>query len=286
MYMDIDTKIISMYENIGYLGMYGTDVCITILIIVITLCIVSFSSYKAVINELKTNWNTNKCNPIIIPFAGLIMPVFGQSTSETTVENFNYCVHSDMSAVFGIIMMPFEFILYLTISFLDTVLMLIMELIAFLAWLKNILGRLFGEFYKKILNFVIPIIEITVHVRDMLGKINGIVTASLFMVMNIYNITVSGVINILTILVNLLISLIAVLVIMMVLAALFFTNPFTIIPGIILQVIIIACLVGVILPAITITSIMNATIQDLFHEGSPDAPKAPKYKRKKKKNKF
>jgi hypothetical protein len=281
--MDVDTKIISMYENIGYLGMYGTDVCITILLFIITLGIVSFASYKSIINELKHNWNTNKCNPIVIPFAGLIMPVPGQTTIETTFENFNYCIQQDMTAIFSIIMMPFEFVLYLTISFLDTVLMLIMELIEFLAWLKSILSGLFGEFYNKILNFVIPIIEMTVHIRDMLGKINGIITASLFMIMNIYNLTVSGVINILTILVNLLLVLIASLVVMMAAAALFFTNPFTIIPGIILEVIIVACLVGVVLPAITITAIMHSTVEDLFHESSPNAPDPPHNKSKKKK---
>jgi len=281
--MDVDTKIISMYENIGYLGMYGTDVCITILLFIITLGIVSFASYKAIINDLKSNWNTNKCNPIVMPFAGLIMPVQGQTTSETTFENFNYCIQKDMSAIFSIIMMPFEFVLYLTISFLDTVLMLIMDLIEFLAWLKNILGGLFAEFYNKIINFVIPIIEITVHIRDMLGKINGIITASLFMVMNIYNITVSGVINILTILVDLLLVLIASLVLMMAAAALFFTNPFTIIPGIALEVIIVACLVGVVLPAITVTAIMHSSIEELFNESSPNAPDPPNNKSKKKK---
>ena len=125
-------------------------------------------------------------------------------------------------------------------------------------------------------------IEITVHIRDMLGKINGIITASLYMIMNIYNITVSGIINILTILVNLLIILIATLVVMMAAAALFFTNPFTIIPGIALEIIIVACLVGVVLPAITITAIMHSAVEDLFNESSPNAPKAPQHKKRKK----
>jgi hypothetical protein len=60
MYMDVDSKIVSMYENIGYLGMHGTDVLITIMIFGIVLGIVSFATYKAIINELKYNWNQNK----------------------------------------------------------------------------------------------------------------------------------------------------------------------------------------------------------------------------------
>jgi len=277
--MDVDNKIISMYESVGYLGMYGTDVCITILIFVITVGIVSLASYRVIVNKLKEDWNTNKCNPIVMPFAGIIMPVPGQTTSETTFENFNYCIQQDMASVFNIIMMPFEFILYLTISFLDTVLMSIMAIIEELAWIKNQISGIFEQFYNKIVNFVIPIIEITVHIRDMLGKINGIVTAALYMIINIYNITVSGVINLLTMLVNLLIILIASLVLMMGAAALLFLNPLTIIPGIALEVIITACLIGVVLPAIVITAIMHSTVEDLFKESSPSAPKAPGHKK-------
>ena len=273
--MEVDNKIISMYENIGYLGMYGTDVLITVLLFGITLGIVSFASYKAIINQLKDNWNTNKCNPIIMPFAGLIMPVPGQTTTETTFENFNYCIQQDMSAVFGIIMMPLEFILYLTITFLDMVLELILAVIDELAWLKNQISSIFEELYNKIVNFVIPIIEITVHIRDMLGKINGILTTSLFVIMNIYNLTVSGVINLLTILVVLLGITIAVLVVMMGAAAGFFAFPFTIPLGIVLEVLIAACLLGVILPAIIICAIMHSTLEELFHESSPGAPSPP-----------
>jgi hypothetical protein len=273
--MEVDTKIISMYENIGYLGMYGSDVGLTILIFAITLGIISFSSYQSVLNQLRTNWNTNKCNPIVMPFAGLIMPTPGQTASETTFENFNYCIQQDMSSVFNIIMMPLEFILYLTITFLDTVLEAIMAVINEINTIKSMMSVIFQELYNKILNFVIPVIEIVVHVRDMLGKINGIITTSLFMIMNIYNITVSGVINILTILVDLLIIIIALLVVMMGSVSTMMANPLTMVPAAALEVIITATLVGLVLPAIIICKIMHSSIKEVFKQNSPDAPKPP-----------
>lgn len=275
MYMEVDTKIISMYENIGYLGMYGTDVGLTILIFAITLAIISFSSYQSVLNQLRTNWNTNKCNPIVMPFAGLIMPSPGQTATETTFENFNYCIQQDMSSVFNIIMMPFEFVLYLTITFLDTVLEAIMAVINEINAIKNMMSVIFQEMYNKILNFVIPVIEIIVHVRDMLGKINGIITTSLFMILNIYNLTVSGVVNLLTILVDLLLILIATLVVMMAASALLFMNPLTIIPGLALEALITVTLVGLVLPAIIICAIMHSSIEEVFKENSPSAPSPP-----------
>jgi hypothetical protein len=273
--MEVDNKIISMYENIGYLGMYGTDVLITVLILAITLGIVSFSTYKAIINELKDNWNTNKCNPIVMPFAGLIMPVPGQSAGETTFENFNYCIQQDMSAIFQIIMMPFEFILYLTIAFLDMVLELILALIELLNWIKNQLSELFEEMYNKIVNFIIPVIEIVVHVRDMLGKINGIITTALFTMMNIYNLTVSGLLNIINILIGLLIALITTLLAIMAAVTALYLLPGGGAVAAPMQAAAMVTILGILTPILIICVIFHFATLDIFKEISQPPPKNP-----------
>jgi hypothetical protein len=271
----IDDKIGSIYENIGYLGMYGKDVMITIFLFLLTLAIVSVTTYKAVVNKLRSNWNENKCKPVILPFAGLIMPKPGQTASDTTFENFNYCIQQDISSAFSVIMMPFEFTMYMIINFLETNLNYIQKLVEFLIWLKQQLGGIFEEFYNKIINFIIPVIEMVMYLRDAMSKMSGIITTSLYTIINIFNITVSGVINILTILIFLLTALIGVMIALMILAAALMTNPFTIAIGLPLQILFTITLVGVILPAITICAMMNSTIRDVFNESSPPPPKPP-----------
>ena len=273
--MDVDTKIISMYENIGYLGMYGSDVLITILIIGFVLGIVSFASYKAIITELKFNWNLNKCSPIVMPFVGIIMPVPGQTAVETTFENFNYCIQQDMTAVFGIIMMPLEFILYLIIVFLDSVLEMIMAIIELLNWLKNQLSEIFQQIYNKIINFIIPVIEIAVKMRDMLGKMNGIITTALFTILNIYNLTVSGVVNIINILIFLIILLIVVLLAMIAAAILLYSIPFGAIIAFPLQLAAMVIVLAIAVPVLRICLIMQSAIMDIFKESTSTPPKNP-----------
>jgi len=276
MYMDVlDNKIDVLYESDGYLGMYGKDVIITIFLFLITLAIVLLTTYKSVIHQLRNNWNENKCNPVIMPFAGIIMPKPGQTTSDTTFENFNYCIQQDITSSLSIIMMPFEFINYMIIDFLETKLQYIKLLIDFLLWLKNQLGSIFEQFYAKIINFVIPIIEMIVHLRDTLGKINGIITTSLYTIINIYNLTVSGVINILTVLVNLLTAAIIVIVALMALTTILMANPFTILVGVPLQILYIVALAGIIIPALIICTIMQSTIREIFNESSPSPPRLP-----------
>jgi len=271
--MEVDNKIISMYENIGYLGMYGTDVLITILLFAITLGIVSFASYKAIITQLKDNWNTNKCNPIIIPFAGLIMPVPGKSTGETTFENFNYCIQEDMIAVFHIIMMPFEFILYLTITFLDMTLELIMAVIEELAWIKNQISGIFEEVYDTIVKFIIPVVEIIVHIRDMLGKINGILVTCLFMIMDIYDLTLSGLTNIISMLIGLLITLIATLLATM--AAVTLLMILTPPVATTMQAAAMVIILGILTPILIVCVIFHAATEDIFNTVTETPPRNP-----------
>ena len=278
--MSVTDRISSMYENIGYLGMYGTDIFTTIGLFSITLGIVSYFSYTSVVSQLKVNWNAHKCNPIVMPFAGLIMPKPNQSTYETTYENFNYCIQQDISAVFSIVMMPFEFILYITIAFMDTVLESIMAAIRLINWIKDQLGGIFAQIYNKILNFLIPITEMIIHLRDALGKINGILITTLYTTMNIYNITVSGVINIMNILVNLMTALIAVLLSMIIFAFTLIPTPAFLV-GTSVYITATIVIMAIVLPTIVICTIMHNMVTDLFHESSSKPPSAPKVKKSK-----
>ena len=97
--------------------------------------------------------------------------------------------------------------------------------------------------------------------------------------MNIYNITVSGIINIMNILIDLIIILIAVLLAMIIFA-------FTLIPtpafAIGLSTYIAATIVitSIVLPTIVICTLMHNMVTDMFHESSSAPPSAPKAKKK------
>lgn len=256
--MDVNTRITSMYENIGYLGMYGKDVFITIVLFLITFGIVSRSSYQALMAELRNNWNQHKCNPIVMPFAGIIMPTPGQTTMDTTFENFNYCIQEDVSAILRIIMMPLEFVLYLSINLLGAILNAIIEFIEFMAWLKKQVSDLISEMIQKIIRFIIPLVEMIVHMQDTMGKISGILITGLYTVMNIYNLTIATTITLMRLLIHICVGLIAAFVVAAVVMP--FTAPI---------------LLLAIIPPIIILVLTHNLMADAFHEGSPDPPKIP-----------
>jgi len=273
-------QIHSLYQKRGYFDRYGGDVCISIALIILTITITGFTNYQSVIAQVKTNWNQQRCNPIYMPFAGIIMPQPGVSAVETTITNFSYCIKQDASSVFSIAMMPFEFSMFLMIQFIDAVLSAIIAFMAFIQWLKNQLGGIFAALYTKIIYFIIPLVEMILHIRDFIAKINGIATTALYTVMNIYNTTVSGIINIMTILNNILITIIAIMLALIVLAFILIPTPaFPL--GIGIYITGLTIMTSFIIPVIVLYTMMQAFTQEVMRTSGPEAQSKPGIKKRK-----
>lgn len=268
-----------LYKKRGYFDRYGGDVMISFLLIVLTLLVTGYSNYQSVMAEVRRNWNQHRCNPIYMPFAGVIMPQAGMSATDTTSANFAYCIKQDASAVFTIAMVPFEFGLYLTITFMDAVLESIMAFMLFVQWLKQQLGDIFATLYEKIINFLIPLIEMIVYLRDMIAKLNGVAITSLYTIMNIYNITVSGILNIMVILNNILIATIAIMLAMIVLAfALIPTPAFPL--GLSVYIAGMTIFTSFVIPVIVMYTLMQIFTNEVFHTRTSDPPSTPNIKKK------
>jgi hypothetical protein len=273
-------RIESLYKNRGYFERYGTDVVIAFLLIAITVGINSYSTYTSILSQVKANWNDHRCNPIYMPFAGLIVPQPGQSTSETTSQNFQYCIQQNTSTAINIALMPFEFAMFIVIEFLDSVMASITAFMELIQWLKNQLGGIFTQLYQKILLFIIPLMEMIIHLRDMFAKINGVMITALYSVMDIYNITVSGILNVMVVLDHILIITIAILLALLVLAfALMPTPAFAL--GFGLYASGMALLGSFVVPVIVMYTVMEVFTTTLFKTLSPKAPKTPSVKKKK-----
>lgn len=270
--MNIDKKITSMYENIDYLGMYGNDVFYSVLLIAITIFIVSIQTYYSVMNELKTSWNLHRCNPIVMPFAGYIVPKPGQTKTETAFENFNYCVYQDISSVFSIIMMPFEFVLFLTIQFLQVTIESIKQTILLLAWIRDQLGEIFKKYYEQILNFIIPVIEMSMYMRDMLDKMNGVLITGFFTLVTVYNTSVSGIQNILAAALATIIMSIITYIAMKVAAAAMVATVLLAPLSTVVWAAAILILLSIIIPLIIMYIILRNDLKDIYNENAPSPP--------------
>jgi hypothetical protein len=267
-------NITKLYNHKSYIETYGGDVLITFILFLITFGITSYNTYQSLLLQIRTNWNENKCNPIYMPFAGIIMPQPGVSAMDTTIDNFSYCIKQDVSMVFSVAMLPLEFGMFIIIDFIDVIMETILAFMNLMKWLRDQIGGIAATIYNQIMYFIIPLVEISIHVRDALAKINGVAITSLYLTMNVYNTTVSGVLNIMNILTDLLIALISIIVAMIVFAFILFITPaFPL--GLTLYTTATLVMVSILVPTIVLYTIMHVFTTTVFRGKAKNPPSIP-----------
>jgi len=187
--MDINqslNKINNLYDNLSYLDIYGSSVLIFILLTIIIFLIHSYCIVMINANSIKADWVNQRCNPKVIPFAGFINKPENKTVFDFTEENFNYCVQDILTNIVGYALQP---ITYLT-NFLTTIFQDIQNSINtirdFLANLRTKFSTIAQEILSRILNFLIPIQQIVIALKDSLNKVQSILTAGLYTSLGTY----------------------------------------------------------------------------------------------------
>ena len=62
------------------------------------------------IEPIKADWVNQRCNPKVMPFAGLINKPDNKTITEFTGENFNYCTQTILTNLTGIAVQPFQYL--------------------------------------------------------------------------------------------------------------------------------------------------------------------------------
>ncbi len=269
-------KIETLYLKDGYYAKYGNDIWITILLIIGTIMIVLYNAYKSVIQQVKLNWNEHRCSPIYLPFAGLIMPEPGKSFVDTTVENFEYCIQSDISAVFNIIMMPFEFAAYVLVDSIDAVTSIFVAIASFVEWIQSMIGEIYAEMFNKIIYVITPIMTILLYLRDIGSKSNGIFVTLIYSVLSIYNTTISGATFLITVVINVIGMLIGVFYALIAIALSLCASFFGIGAGLAILGIAIPMATAVIIPIIILYVDLVNSFQPILTQSAPNAPSKPR----------
>jgi len=272
-------KVAKLYQKSGYWSQYGSDVAITVVILGGIVYWVSYSSLQSILVQIRADWQNKRCNPLLMPFAGWIVPVEGQSTFGTTAENLEYCIHLDAGQVVKVAMIPFELILYAILEAMDLFIEALKSFMDFIAWMKSQLGGYLSEVYNKILSMLVPIISMLLKVRDTLGKINGTIAVMLYTIMDVYNITVSGVLNVGNIIISLLLVLIIALVAMIIFAFIMMFIPFMGGIGVAMLSVVVGIMSITLIPIIIIYTTMNNFNQQVLKVSSGAPPNSPSVSR-------
>lgn len=179
-------NIMKMYEKLNYFDQYGGSVILFFIITIILILMISYCLIMVNVQPIIDDWPNQRCKPNIIPFAGLITRPEGVSASDYTSQNFNYCTQNITSSISGIAVEPLTFTTNLLNSMADKIKNDIQSVRAMFDKVRTMFQQVSEEIMGRIINFTIPLQQIVISFKDLLGKIQGTMTAGLFTLLGSY----------------------------------------------------------------------------------------------------
>ena len=258
---NVFTNINNIYNKKGFLERYGSDIWITAFIL-ITFFVVT--SYFYVMNHIKpilADWDNSKCSPNIIPFAGLINKDPKMTAFEFTSKNFTGCLHTILKNITADAFAPVYYLMKTFTTEFENLAKAVDSIRNMVNKIRITIKKFSEDVMSRLLNVTMPILQFVINMKDMLGKINGTLTATTYTLMGSYLSLQSLFANIINFIIIILVALGATIV------GLLFI-PFV---GEVIAMPFIATMIAILIPTIIIQTFMG----DIFKMPTRSPPSVP-----------
>ena len=172
--------------KLGYLDKYGGSVIVTIITLFIFFLIFSYLYVKARLKPIKRDWENQRCNPEVMPFAGFINKKPGQSAFDFTAENFTYCTEMILNKIVGFFTLPVQYSVSTLTKFWSELLIAFNMVRHIMAYIRNKILTIVSDIFARIFNVVIPVQVILVKLKSILGKSVGSLTGMLYTIVTLF----------------------------------------------------------------------------------------------------
>jgi len=187
LYMDTNlNNITKMYEKLTYFDQYGSSFMLFIIITIVVLILISYFHTMINIQPIIDDWANQRCKPTIIPFAGLITHPKNMSATEYTTQNFTYCTQNILSNITGYAVQPLTYITNALQSLVNIIKQSIQNIRGMFDKIRTMFQSITEEIMGRIINIMIPLQQIIISFKDLIGKIQGSMTAGLFTLLGSY----------------------------------------------------------------------------------------------------
>lgn len=187
----IQSKINLLYSTSGYMDRYGSDVWSAAIICLAFIVFINYYYFVNVLEVIKTDWPNQRCNPLVMPFAGFIKKPTDMSNLEFTTSNFNSCLNDILKNVVLIAIQPLYFAINIIQEAVNSLITAFDKLRMLTANFREQFSSIVKQIYAAITNLVVTFITYTVKIKDSLLKVNGIITTSIYTLFGSYMAMVS-----------------------------------------------------------------------------------------------
>ena len=121
-------------------------------------------------SQVMQNWPVNRCNPIYMPFA------------DNIEENFIYCIQNMQTGFMGYLLQPIYYILNVFSSMGGEFSEALNDARTMMSTIRSFITNTIQSVFGVFLNLIIEFQKITISIKDLVGKIIGIMVTLMYIV--------------------------------------------------------------------------------------------------------
>ena len=173
-------KVSEMYEKGGFMSKYAGDLVIVVIIMLAVFVVVSYFHIKSKMKPIQDDWANQRCNPSVIPFAGLINAPDGTSALEYTSENFTACTQTILGELADYSLMPLYYVMNVITEMFQEMQEAVNAIRAEFDSMRNSVSDTSSEIFGRALNVTLPIIPMMQSTMGLMGKAQATMTAGIY----------------------------------------------------------------------------------------------------------
>ena len=182
----IINDFIALNAKNGFMNKYGSDVWISVILCSIFLYLIFNSYVKNYLEVVRADWPNKKCDALVMPFAGNIIKIPGQTPLEFTVSNFGSCINEILSESSTILMEPFRVVIMILNDSVANLISTMQKLRLFVEKFRTSFNDTINQIYTRVSGAILTSLEFTATIKDTISKINGTLTTVTYSVIGGY----------------------------------------------------------------------------------------------------
>ena len=221
---ELGKKVLKMYNEDGsYMEKNGTDVAITITLIIVFGAVTGLINVHSHMKMLRKDFQEIRCDPTIVPFAGEIAAPEGVNKMKFAADNFEQCTRNILKGIAIEAFNPVEMLMSVFNSTFSGMTGSLGSMMEFFDRLRENIGKIPTLLYGIILSVLVPLKRAMQALEDLFSRMSAVGQN----IINLVTGTTNLLLSVLNLLLNFFIGILVLVVVMIVglLAAAFFFPP-------------------------------------------------------------
>lgn len=152
--------------------MRSSDITLSVFIILVFIGMYIYNILAVGIKNIQENWPSYRCNPMVMPFAGM----FGHDSG----ANFTYCIQSMQTNYMGVLLKPINYVMSVSNQSMGGLMNSVQSIRKFINELRNSITSIVQNIFGIFLNILIQFQMIIIKIKDTMGKMIGIMTTMMY----------------------------------------------------------------------------------------------------------